>query len=72
MIDKPPLLYTMRLLSDAYKKASDLGFFTVLVTHYLFLKNYTTSDGAVSHNVLYCQKLSIACNQCFYANNYFE
>ena len=27
---------------------------------YLFFKNYVTSDGAVSHNVLYYQQLSIA------------
>ena len=41
----------------------------------LFLKNYVTSEGAGSHNVLYHdqQLLSIARNQVsFYANNYFE
>ena len=38
-----------------------------------FLKNYVTSEGAVSHNVLYYQPLPITCNQeRFYANNYFE
>ena len=38
-----------------------------------FLENYVTSEGAVSHNVLYYQQLSIACNQVrFYAKNYFE
>ena len=41
--------------------------------NYLFLKNYCTSEGAVSHNVLYYQRLSIAGYQVgFYANNYFE
>ena len=39
----------------------------------LFLKNYITSEGAVSHNVSYYQQLSIAYYQVsFYANNYFE
>ena len=38
-----------------------------------FLKNYITSEGAVSHNVLYYQQLSIARYQVsFYADNYFE
>ena len=37
-----------------------------------FLENYVTSEGAVSHNDLYYQQLSIACYQVrFYANNYF-
>ena len=36
--------------------------------NYLFLKNYVTSEGAVSHNVLNHQQLSIACYQVsFYA-----
>ena len=35
----------------------------VLVESYIFLKNYVTSEGAVSHNVLYYQQLSIACLQ---------
>ena len=36
---------------------------------YHFLKNYATSEGAVSHNVLHYQQLSIACHQLsFYAN----
>ena len=43
------------------------------VTNYLFLKNFVTSEGAVSHNVLYFQQLSIARYQVsFYTNNYFE
>ena len=38
-----------------------------------FLENYSTSEGAGSHNVLYYQRLSIARYQVsFYANNYFE
>ena len=45
----------------------------ILVENYFFLENYVTSEGAVSHNVLYYQQLSIACYQVsFYANNYFE
>ena len=47
--------------------------FTFLVRNYLFLKNYPTSEGAVSHNVLYYQQLSIARYLIsFYANNYFD
>ena len=39
----------------------------------LFLENYVTSEGAVSHNVSYYQQLSIARFQIsFYANNYFD
>ena len=39
----------------------------------LLLENYVTSEGAVSHNVLYHQPLTITRNQeRFYANNYFE
>ena len=41
--------------------------------NYFFLKNYVTSEGAVSHNVLYYQPLPITRNQeRFYDNNYFE
>ena len=41
--------------------------------NYIFLQNYVTSEGAVSHNVLYYQPLPIALYQeRFYANNYFE
>ena len=44
----------------------------ILVENYFFLKNYITSEGAVSHNVLYYQQLSITRYQVkFYANNYF-
>ena len=45
----------------------------ILLRNYFFLKNYVTSEGAVSHNVFYYQQLSIAHRQVsFYANNYFE
>ena len=38
-----------------------------------FLENYSTSEGAVSHNVVYYQPLPISLYQVrFYANNYFE
>ena len=41
--------------------------------NYFFLENYVTSEGAVSHNVLYYQQLSFARYQVsFYSNNYFE
>ena len=43
------------------------------VEYYFFLGNYFTSEGAVSHNVLYHQPLPITRNQVrFYANNYFQ
>ena len=45
----------------------------MLVRNYFFLENYVTSEGAVSHNVLYYQQLHITRYQVsFYANNYFE
>ena len=45
----------------------------MLVKNYLFLENYVTSEGAVSHNVVYYQQLLITRNQVsFYAHNYFE
>ena len=43
------------------------------VENYFFLDNYVTSEGAVSHNVLYYQPLPITHNQeRFYDNNYFK
>ena len=40
---------------------------------YFFLENYVTSEGAVSHNVLYYQPLPDTRYQVkFYAYNYFE
>ena len=50
------------VLSDT-KKASGLMSFidsNMSVRNYFFLKNYISSEGAVSYNVLYYQKLSIA------------
>ena len=35
----------------------------ILVRNYFSLKNYVTSEGAISHNVLYYQQLSIALYQ---------
>ena len=41
--------------------------------NYFYLDNYATSEGALSHNVLYYQPLPITCNQeRFYDDNYFE
>ena len=41
--------------------------------NYLFLENYVTSEGAISHNVLYYQQLPIPRYQVrFHANKYFE
>ena len=43
-----------------------------IVENYFFLENYITSEGPVSHNVLYYQKLSITRYQVkFFADNYF-
>ena len=59
------------VLSDASFR--DLKIQFKLVENYFFLENYVTSEGAVSHNVLYHQPLPITCHQeRFYANNYFE
>ena len=44
-----------------------------IVENYFFLENYVTSEGAVSHKVLYYQPLPITRNrERFYDNNYFE
>ena len=44
-----------------------------LVGNYSFLENYVTSEGAVSHNILYHQPLPITRNIVrFYAYSYFE
>ena len=53
----------------------DLRSWNKTCKNYFFLENYLkfTSEGAVSHNVLYYQPLPITRNQVgFYANNYFE
>ena len=51
-----------------------MSFNNIWVRNDLFLKNYViNSEGAISHNVLHYQQLSIARYQVsFYANNYFE
>ena len=54
-------------------KMSGPKYFNVWVRNNLFPKNYVTSEGAVSHNVLYYQHLFIARYQVsFQANNYVE
>ena len=62
------------LVAQKYvQKASGLKYFSIWVRNYHFLKNYVTSEGSVTHNVLYYQQLSIArYHLSFYANNYFE
>ena len=69
MKEKTPLLHYFVCFQMLIK-----GFIAFIFEwEYLFLKNYVTSEGAVSHNVLYYQQLSIARYQVsFYANNYFE
>ena len=47
------------MLSDALLKTKfQLKYFIIRVRNYLFLQNYVTSEGAVSHIVLYYQRLS--------------
>ena len=49
------------------------GLEIIFVENYFFLENYVTSEGAVSHNVLYYQPLPITRDQeRFYDDNYFE
>ena len=44
-----------------------------LVENYFSLENHVTSEGAISHTVLYYQQLPITCYQVrVYANDYFE
>ena len=51
------------VLSDACNKSDKIN---------PFLKNYTTSEGAVSHNLLYYQQPATACyHVSFYAKLYF-
>ena len=65
---------TSCVLSDTWIRDLSWGLkfnSNILFRNYFFLKNYITSEGAVSHNVLYYQQLSIAQYQVsFYANNY--
>ena len=59
---------TLKYNSDVSKLNSNNS-----VENDFFLENYVTSEGAVSHNILYYQQLFIAWYQLsFYANNYFE
>ena len=54
---KTPLLHKFMCFQMPKKR---LQAFNVWVRNYVFLKNCVTSDGVVSHNVLYYQQLSIA------------
>ena len=72
MEEKTPLLHEVvccqvldfgTLKSNSNSKPNS----NILVENYLFLENSVSSEGAVSHNILYDQQLSIS----FYANNYF-
>ena len=59
----------MCVLSKKYYQTLGLKPFDFWTRIYLFLKNYDTSEGAVSHSVFYYQHLSIACYQIsFYAD----
>ena len=62
-------------LSDAWFRDLKFKFWGLeikFVENYVFLENYVTSEGAVSHSVLYYQPLPITRYQVrFYANNYF-
>ena len=64
MKEKTPLLRF-----QMHNKRLQLNSFVIWVRDSLFLKNYFTSEVAVSHNVLYYQPLPIAS---FYANDCFE
>ena len=58
----------MCVLSGALRRATQTrGVSPFWVINY-FLKNYVTSEEAVSHNVLYYQHLSITDQVSFYAN----
>ena len=71
MKEKTPLSH-----EDVWFQVLDFGTsikFKNLVENYFFVLNYVSSEGGVSHNVLYFQQLSIACYRVkFYAYNYFE
>ena len=55
------------------KRLQARSFLVIWVRNYLFLKRYNTSEGALSHNVLYHQQLTIAYHQVgFYAKNYLS
>ena len=72
MKEKTPMLHYFVCFQMHHKRLQPKSFL-IWVRNYFFLKNYSTSEGAFSHNVLYYQQLSIARYQVtFYANNYFE
>ena len=59
--EKTPLLikqYNTCVCFQMPKKASVLKLFNIWVRNYLIVKNCVTSEGAVSHNILYYQQLS--------------
>ena len=76
MEEKNTLVTQSCVLSDAWfrdRKFLIWGLNINTVENYFFLEKYVTSEGTVSHNVLYCQPLPITRYQVrFYANNYFE
>ena len=64
---------TSCVLSDAWESLKSFSDSKMLVRNYLCLKNYATSEGVVSHNVLYYQQLSVAHYQVnCYANIFFS
>ena len=70
MKEKTPLSHEVVCFQmfDFETSKSNSGSF---VENYLFLENYVSSEGAVSHNVLYNQQLPITCYQeGFYADIY--
>ena len=68
---KNTLVTRSSVLADAWFR--DVKFLIKIVENYFFLENFVTSEGAVSHHVLYCQPLLFTRYQVrFYANNYFE
>ena len=60
MKEKTPLLHKFVCFQMPIKGFRVWSLLNIWVRNYLFLKNYITSEGAVSHNVLYYQQLSIA------------
>ena len=56
---KTPLLDEFVFFQTGTKTSGQKSFI-ILVRNYIFLKIYATSEGAVSHNVLYYQQLSNA------------
>ena len=75
MEEKTPLLAQVVWFQmlDFESSAEVSNQFKYLSEKLLLSQNYVTSEGAVSHNVLYYQQLTIARYPVsFYANNYFE